>query len=141
MCLARTTVYAQLHLQANFFPLHMLAFAYSQDSRFAAHLLEAHASLTCRRSCQHIKDLQNTSMSAVLPHALVGSRCAGGRHYASDVAARVPGVPRVHAQHIQHVPEVEPDRRHPQRHLERRQLCAQPAQRVRQLLCSLSQSI
>ena len=31
------------------------------------------------------------------------------------------GVPRVHAQHVEHVPEVEPHRRHRHQHLPRRQ--------------------
>jgi hypothetical protein len=62
------------------------------------------------------------------PDALVECRGSSSRDYTGDVAARVPWIARVHAQHIQHIPEVEADSRHPQRHLVGRQRGAQPAQ-------------
>jgi hypothetical protein len=39
-------------------------------------------------------------VAAEVLHALVASRGSSGRDHASNVAARVPRVPGVHAQHI-----------------------------------------
>ena len=42
-----------------------------------------------------------------------------GGHGAADIAARLPWVPRVHAQHVEHIPEVEAHSLHVQQHLPR----------------------
>ena len=52
-----------------------------------------------RRGLQH--DSSSSSSSSIVP---MRSSCSHGNHPAATVTARLPGVARVHAKHVQHVP-------------------------------------